>query len=291
MSTDTVKGTGGLSGGDPLFGNKIAAGVLVPMLLVVALNVFSGIIYTPKKPAVAGYDLPQPAPVAEPGAADQATQAEPLPIRLASADATKGQAAAKKCLACHIFDKGGPNKIGPNLYGVVGRPKGSHEGFSYSGAMKGKGGEWSYDNLDQFLANPKGYVTGTIMAFAGVQNPKERADILAFLRTLSDSPVPFPEAAAAPAPAPGGAPPADGTKTQGASGTGGQPAPQAAAPQPADPSKQVQPSTQNQPQPPATGASPGGAPSASGSPNSPASQAPAASQPSSPPGTATPAHQ
>lgn len=291
MSTEAAKDTGGLSGGDPLFGNKIAAGVLVPMLLVVALNVFSGIIYTPKKPAIAGYDLPQPVPVEEAGAADQATQAEPLPIRLASADATKGQAAAKKCLSCHIFDKGGPNKIGPNLYGVVGRPKGSHEGFSYSSAMKGKGGEWSYDNLDQFLANPKGYVTGTIMAFAGVSNPKERADILAFLRTLSDSPVAFPEVAAAPAPAPGGAPPAEATKTQGASGAGGTPAPQAATPQPADNTKQVQPSTQNQPQSPATGASPGSTPTGAGSPAAAPSQAPAAAQPSPPPGTTTPAHQ
>jgi cytochrome c len=76
----------------------------------------------------------------------------------------------------------------------VGRAKASHEGFNYSGAMKGKGGDWSYEEIDHFITNPKGYVPGTIMAFAGVAKPDERADILAYLRTLSDSPAPLPAA-------------------------------------------------------------------------------------------------
>ena len=196
-------GSGGWGGGDPLFGNKISGAILGSLLLAMGLNVFSSILYTPRKPAVPGYELPQPEPVTG-GGGEQQAQAEPLPIRLASADATKGQGAAKKCLACHVFDKGGPNKIGPALYGVVERPKGSHEGFAYSSAMKGKGGAWSYDELDGFLTNPKGYVPGTIMAFAGVASPKERADILAYLKGLSDNPVAFPAAAEAPA---AGAPP------------------------------------------------------------------------------------
>ncbi len=89
-------------------------------------------------------------------------------MRLASADAAKGQAAAKKCMACHSFEKGGPNKVGPDLYGVVERPKGSHEGFNYSAAMKAKGGNWTYEDLDHFIHGPKAFVPGTIMAFAGV---------------------------------------------------------------------------------------------------------------------------
>ena len=200
---------GGKEDGDPLLWNKITGAILGSLLLAVGLNVFSGIIYTPKKPAVPGYELPGAETEAAAGGEAQA-QVEPLPIRLASADAGKGQAAAKKCLACHVFDKGGPNKIGPALYGVVGRPKGAHEGFAYSGALKAMGANWSYDDLDQFIASPKGYVKGTIMAFAGVASPKERADILAYLKTVSDNPVPFPEAGAQPASAPGGAAPAAG---------------------------------------------------------------------------------
>lgn len=287
MSTNPVRdGFFGLSGGDPLFGNKIAAGILVPLLFAVALNVGSSIIYTPHKPAIPGYDLPQPEPVAE-GGGEQA-QAEPLPVRLASADATKGQGAAKKCLACHVFEKGGPNKIGPNLFGVVGHQKGAHEGFAYSAAMKGKGGTWTYDDLDHFLTNPKGYVPGTIMAFAGVSSPKERADILAYLKGLSDSPVPFPEPAADTggdkAAAPGAAPAQQPSPPAQRTDPG--PAAQPAQPTPASP--QTQPTTPNQPQPPASGAAPGTPPTAAGQPATPPAQAPASQQPAPPPGTAGP---
>ena len=211
--------------------NKITGAVLGALLLAMSLNVFSTILFTPKRPAIPGYELPMPEPSAEaPG--DQQAQAEPLPVRLASADPAKGQGAAKKCLACHVFDKGGPNKIGPNLYGVVGHAKGTHEGFAYSSAMKAKGGEWTYADLDGFLANPKGYVPGTIMAFAGVSNPKERADILAYLKGLSDSPVAFP------APGPSQSqqqtpPPMPGQRVEpGPAPVQGDPAPAPAAPKP-----------------------------------------------------------
>ncbi|MBV9077906.1 MAG: c-type cytochrome [Methylobacteriaceae bacterium] len=177
--------------------NKIMGAVLGTLLFAMGLSIFSQVIYTPKKPAVPGYDLPVPEPVQPAAAGDQGAQAEPLPVRLASADAKRGEGAAKKCQACHVFEKGGPNKIGPALYGVVGRPKGSHEGFAYSAAMKEKGGEWSFDELDHFIANPKGYVKGTIMAFAGISSPKERADVIRYLQSLSDNPVPLPPAQAA----------------------------------------------------------------------------------------------
>ena len=180
-----------LSGGDPLFWNKIAGAVLGAALLGVGLNVFSDIIFSPPHHKVSGYDLP--APDLNAGPAPAAAPAEPLPVRLASADAAKGQNSAKKCLACHVFEKGGPNKIGPDLFGVVGRNRASHEGFNYSAGMKGKAGAWTYEDLDHFLENPKAFVPGTIMAFAGVPNPQERANILAFLKTLSDSPVEFPK--------------------------------------------------------------------------------------------------
>ena len=194
MASVEPKGTSGLdklTGGDPLFWNKVFGGILAAATLAIGLNVFSKELYTPKKPAIPGYDLPAP----EVGAAGAAAPAavEPLPVRLAAADAAKGQNSAKKCLACHVFEKGGPNKIGPDLYGIVEREKAHHEGFNYSAGMKGKGGKWTYEDLDHFLENPKGFVPGTIMAFAGVPNPQERANILAYLKTLSDSQVEFPK--------------------------------------------------------------------------------------------------
>ena len=175
--------------------NKIMGAVLGTCLFVMGLNIVSAAVFTPKKAGDAGYALPAPeeggagAPAAKPGEADK-----PLPVLLASADPAKGQTAARKCAACHEFSKGGANKVGPGLYGIIGRPKASHEGFNFSAALKAKGGDWSFDEINKFIQNPKGYVPGTTMAFAGVAAGTERADILAYLRTLSDNPVPLPAA-------------------------------------------------------------------------------------------------
>ena len=118
---------------------------------------------------------------------------EPLPDLLAKADAKKGEADAKACLACHSFDKGGPVKVGPPLYGVVGRNVASIPGYAYSDSIKAIGGDWTYDELFKWLTNPKMLASGTKMSFAGESDAHRRADILAYLQTLSDSPVPFPK--------------------------------------------------------------------------------------------------
>jgi cytochrome c len=116
----------------------------------------------------------------------------PIGQRLTESDVKKGEADTKPCQACHNFEKGAGAKIGPPLYGVVDRPKGSVAGFDYSEAIKSKGGEWTYADLDQFLTNPKAYAQGTKMTFAGEPDPAKRADIIDYLHTLSDKPEPLP---------------------------------------------------------------------------------------------------
>lgn len=134
---------------------------------------------------------------------EAAPGAEILPA-LAKADPKKGEASVALCKVCHSFDKGAPSPIGPNLYGVVGRKIASLEGFNYSPALKAKQseGDWTFEHLDLWLTNPQAFASGTIMAFPGIPDLHTRADVIDFLRTKSDNPVPLPEAAPAAAPAP-----------------------------------------------------------------------------------------
>ena len=134
---------------------------------------------------------------------EAAPGAEILPA-LAKADPKKGEASIALCKVCHSFDKGAPSPIGPNLYGVVGRKIASLEAFNYSPALKGKAseGDWTFEHLDLWLTNPQAFASGTIMAFPGIPDLHTRADVIDFLRTKSDNPVPLPEAAPAAAPAP-----------------------------------------------------------------------------------------
>jgi cytochrome c len=175
--------------------NKILGAVLFTCLVMLALNIAAGAMFTPAKPQKPGYEV---AVTEEPAAgAKQEAAAPPEPIEklLASASVEKGEQAAKKCVACHTFTKGGPNRVGPNLYGVVGRPKGSEAGFAYSDAIKKKGGTWTIDDLSAFLLNPRAFAPGTKMTFVGLPKGSERADVIAYLNSLADNPQPLPKAA------------------------------------------------------------------------------------------------
>ncbi len=177
--------------------NKIFGAVLGTLLLVMGLNIVSEIVFSPAKPAIPGYDLPGAPEASAAGAGAAAPAAEPIAARLAKADVARGDKAAAKCRACHDFTQGGPNKVGPNLYETVNRPLASHPGFNYSAALKAKGGNWDYQHLDEFLENPRKSIPGTIMAFAGIAKPEERADIILYMRSLAGSPAPLPAPEAA----------------------------------------------------------------------------------------------
>jgi len=170
--------------------NKVLGAVLGALLFAAGSGFVAELIYHPKPAGKAGYDLPEPEP--QTAAAAPEAKVEPIAVRLASANVEKGEGGTKACRACHNFEKGGPNKVGPDLYGVVERPKGGHAGFEYSAALKGKGGTWTYDDLDAFLTSPKGYAPGTKMAYAGITSPQERANVIAYLRTNADTPKPLP---------------------------------------------------------------------------------------------------
>lgn len=171
--------------------NKLAGGILGTLMLTMMLGIFAHAVFAPTLPSKPGYDLPSAA--AESTADTKAAApAEPLPVLLAKADPAKGQTFAKACGACHNFEKGAAAKVGPPLWGVVGRKVASIDGFGYSDAMKAKGGTWSFEDINKFIANPKAYVPGTKMGFAGEESPEKRADIIDYLHTLSDSPEALP---------------------------------------------------------------------------------------------------
>ena len=182
--------------------NKILGAILGTCLFILALNIAAGAMFSAPKPAKPGYEIAvQEQPAGGAGAAAAAPD-EPIEKLLASADVGKGENSAKKCQACHTFNKGEPNRVGPNLYSVVGRDRASVAGFNYSAAMKAKGGKWTAEELNAFLTNPRGAVPGTSMTFAGLPRGSERADVITFLNSKSDNPAPLPKAAEAPSSGP-----------------------------------------------------------------------------------------
>lgn len=178
---------------DALGANKIFAGVLLAGLLLMAGVKVADVLVPHTDLAQNSYVIEVPE-TSVASAAPVKKGPEPILALLASADAAAGEKLAKKCTACHVFEAGGANKVGPALWGIVNASKGAVDGFGYSTALAEFGGEWDYQSLNAFLAKPKAYISGTKMNFAGLKKPADRANMIAYLRQQADSQVPLPTA-------------------------------------------------------------------------------------------------
>ncbi|HEX6661663.1 MAG TPA: cytochrome c family protein [Sphingomicrobium sp.] len=175
--------------------NTIAGWVLFAGIVALGTSIVASETFHSERPEKMAYPIEGvEAAAGEGGAAAE----QPIEAYLAKADPAKGADVFKKCGACHNADKGGPNQLGPNLWGVLGEPIGQGKGFAFSPALSSKGGTWNWDVLSEWLTSPKAFAPGTKMTFAGISNPQDRANVMAFLNKQSDSPQPLP---AAPAPA------------------------------------------------------------------------------------------
>jgi cytochrome c len=268
--------------------NKVLGALLGTCLVLLAVHLASGAIFAPPVPAKPGYVIAvkEEQPAASTAAAKPA--AVPIENFLASASLARGKETARECELCHNLGKGQGTKIGPDLYSVVGRKVASMPGFNYSSALKDSkvaksaGGIWTFDKLNIWLTDPRADVPGTLMTFAGIDNEKQRADVIAYLNSNSDHPLPLPKAAQSkPAPAPAAKPTATAATTPSApAAPAAKPAAPAPAAKPAAPAPSAAPAAKPASLAPsaASAAKPAAAPTA----NPPASPAPPAAAGSAP---------
>lgn len=181
--------------------NKIFAAVLLAGVIAMTTGFLADLLVAPKELEENAYvvDLGEETQVAD-GAAAEEEGIPDIATLLADADASAGEGAFRACAACHTYEKGGPNRVGPNLWGVVGGPMAHLDDFNYSDALMERaqeGGEWTWENLNGFLHAPREWLPGTAMSYAGLKNDQDRANLLAWMNQQSDNPIPLPEPAAA----------------------------------------------------------------------------------------------
>lgn len=190
-----------MSGGIEI--NKIAGAVLLAGVVAMVAGIMSEALYTGSiGEEHHGHEAKRGYSIAGAESADSASDASApkddkpvdiLPL-LAAADIKAGEAVSKKCTSCHSLDKGGKNGVGPNQWGLLGGHFAHSESYSYSAAFTAlKDKKWGFQELSEFLVNPKKYIPGNKMSFAGIANPKDRANLIAYLNTLSDKPLPLPK--------------------------------------------------------------------------------------------------
>ena len=176
---------------DALRINKIAAALLSGVLLIMVFGKIGNILVEPKTEISNAYPIEVPEKNQIKSKVVEEVVIEPILALLATANLESGQKISKKCVACHGFDAGGPNKVGPNLYNIVNKDQGKAD-YAYSKVLASLSGKWSYEELNKFLYKPKLYSKGTKMNYAGLSKTKDRANLIAWLRTKSDSPVSLP---------------------------------------------------------------------------------------------------
>jgi cytochrome c len=173
--------------------NKLLAAILVAMLVAMISGFVAHKLISPEKLTKNVYVVEGVATTPEGSSATAPAGPPPIGPLLAKADVGAGEKYARVCGTCHSFGKGEAAMIGPNLYGVVGGPHAHMEGYDYSDAMKAMHDKmWTFDELNEFLYNPRAHIPGTKMTFAGIKDDQTRANVIAWLRSLSDNPVPLP---------------------------------------------------------------------------------------------------
>ncbi len=174
--------------------NKILAAIIMAVLIVFLISNIGDYLVNPNKDSntKTAYNVESTESTTTTEENKDTPEIESILTLLASASLEKGEKTYKKCGSCHSYTKDGKNKVGPNLWNIVNRPKANVDGFAYSSALAEFGGVWGYEELSKFLYKPKDYIKGTKMNFAGLKKAEDRANLILFMREQSDNPVPLP---------------------------------------------------------------------------------------------------